>query len=256
MAKHLSLIGFKGITHEEAYKRVLPEAMLLSEREVRKVNLSIDYATTVALATVKQLPPFKAELRALTGFPAERVEHLEDYALALYSAHLRYNFSGVPVDNLAELSEAGNWWRQVFLADVKSLLLRNRLREERLKGLRRGNGYRNLAHDLGGLAQIYKSDWEHLKDHTSFKFAQLEDVERLALDLTTVIAMRSQANEKVEKARDIRARMFTLLVGVYDEVRRGLEYTRWDHRDAKKIAPPLRRPRRPSESSKKEPART
>ncbi|MGC4068901.1 MAG: hypothetical protein QM784_30510 [Polyangiaceae bacterium] len=256
MAKHLSLVGIKGTSLDEAYNRVLREAMLLSPRQVRHVNYDAERAATVALGTAKRLPPFKAELSALPRFPAERLEHLEDYALALYSAHLRCNFHSAPTDELTALSEAGSWWRRVLLADANSLAVRQHLRMEQLRVLRRSHGYRNIAHDLAGLAQIFKSEWARIKDHTGIKFAELEGVERLALDLTSAMASRLDANGRVDEARDVRARMFTLLVGVYDEVRRGLEYTRWYHHDAKKIAPPLRRSPRPSESAKTENAST
>ncbi|MGC4070836.1 MAG: hypothetical protein QM784_40405 [Polyangiaceae bacterium] len=153
MAKHLSLVGIKGTSLDEAYNRVLREAMLLSPRQVRHVNYDAERAATVALGTAKRLSPFKAELSALPRFPAERLEHLEDYALALYSAHLRCNFHSAPTDELTALSEAGSWWRRVLLADANSLAVRQHLRMEQLRVLRRSHGNRNIAHDLAGLAQ-------------------------------------------------------------------------------------------------------
>jgi hypothetical protein len=246
MAKQVPLIGIDDANIDDAYNRVLPEAMQLTPEQVRSVNVAVEKAALVALATAKELPAFEAELRALPGFRVEQLERLSDYAVALYSAHLRCSFDSRPVERLAVLNQAATQWRNILLAEAKSLVARQHLAEASLKPLVGSHGYVNVAHDLAGLAQLFNSNWKRLRDHTGLKRAQIEEVDKLALRLTVAAAQRKHCPNQLADEKDIRARMFTLLTLSYAEIRRAIQYIRRDHDDADEIAPPLRRaPRTP-----------
>jgi hypothetical protein len=191
------------------------------------------------MATAKRLPPFEAALRALSGFPGERLDRFADYTLALFSAHLRYSFAISPPEKLPQLNETATRWRDILLAEAKSLVAREYIKEELLKELVGNHGYRNVARDLAGLAQIFKATWGNIKDYTGIKPAQIEEVDKLALKLTGAVAQREHSPEQVDAATDIRGRMFTLFNRTYDEVRRGIKYLRWHEGDADEIVPSI-----------------
>jgi hypothetical protein len=224
---------------DQAYERILPEALALDSALVQVVNLDINNTVIIAMAAAKRLPPFDAALRALSGFPGERLDLFGDYTLALYSAHLRYCYAISPLEKLPQLNETATRWRDILLAEAKSLVARQYLKEELLKELAGNHGYRNVAHDIAGLAHIFKVSWNDIKDYTGIKQAQIEEVDKLALKLTGAVAQREQSPEQVEAATDIRNRMFTLFSRAYDEVRRGMEYLRWHNDDANEIVPSL-----------------
>ncbi|MGC4063432.1 MAG: hypothetical protein QM784_02010 [Polyangiaceae bacterium] len=237
MSKHVSLNELDDANPAEVYNRVLPDALRLPSNRVRSINVDVDKVISFAMAGAKRLQAFEADLRALQGFPVEQFDSLADYTLALYSAHLRYKFLTRPTEQLPALNKAATRWRAVLLADAKSLIERQLIKAERLKPLAGHHGYRNIANDLAGLAQIFKSEWEHIQSHTWLKPSDIEAVSQLALKLTGAIADRTQPSAQLEAAIDVQARMFTLLYDAYDEIRRGMHNLRWHYRDADDIVP-------------------
>jgi hypothetical protein len=126
-----------------------------------------------------------------------------------------------------------------LLAEAKSLVARECIKAELLKELAGNHGYRNIAHDIAGLAHIFKTYWDAVKDQTGIRQAQIEEVEKLALKLTDAVAQREQSPEQVEAATEIRARIFTLFCRAYDEVRYGMQYLRRHSKDTDEIVPSL-----------------
>jgi hypothetical protein len=222
--------------------------MRLPSEQIRGVNLDVEKVITRAMAAAKRISPFEARLRTLTEFPAEQLDCLADYTLALYSAHLRYTYATSRKEVLPALSEAANRWRTILLAEAKSLVARDVLRAEHLDALVGHQGFRNVARDLGGLAQIFQANWEHIKDETGLKLAKIEEVGQLALKLTGAIATRKRTPEEIKTAKDIRERMFTLLSGAYDAIRRAIQYIRGARQDADEIIPSLYSGRRRSKA--------
>ncbi|MGC4069154.1 MAG: hypothetical protein QM784_31805 [Polyangiaceae bacterium] len=228
--------------------------MELAPEEVRAVYLDVHKVIIRVMAAAKRLPHFEAELRALQGFRVERLERLPDYALALYSAHNRYRFPASKAEPLPVLYEAATKRRNALLAEARSLVERSLIKAELLKALVGHHGYRNVAHDLAGLAHIFAADWERLQEHTSLKRAELESVGQLALRLTGALAMRKRTPEETKAAKDIQLRMFTLLSRAYNEIRQGIQYLRRDRHVADEIVPSLysgrRRHSKPSDVEK------
>jgi hypothetical protein len=239
MAEHTSLTEIGIASPDQAYERILPEAKALPSELLQVINVDINNAIMVGMAVAKRLPPFEAALRALPDFPAERLELFADYTLALYSAQLRYTYATSPIEKLPELNDTATRWRDVLLAEAKSLVARECIKAELLKELAGNHGYRNIAHDIAGLAHIFKTYWDAVKDQTGIRQAQIEEVEKLALKLTDAVAQREQSPEQVEAATEIRARIFTLFCRAYDEVRYGMQYLRRHSKDTDEIVPSL-----------------
>jgi hypothetical protein len=251
MSERVSLLGIDDANPDEAYARVLPEANQLAREQVRVINLDIGRVVLLAMAASKRLPQFEAKLRALPEFPIERFERLADYALALYSAHIRYKFPASTKEQLSALNEAAIRWRDILLAEAKSLVVRNHIKAELLKELSGYRGYRNVAHDVAGLAQIFKADWERIHEHTSLKREEIAGADQLALRLTGALGSRKRTPKETEAARDIQARMFTLLFRAYDGIRRAIQYVRGDDDAVDEIIPSLYSGRRSSADTTK-----
>jgi hypothetical protein len=239
MAERVSLRGIADANHDEAYERVLPEAIQLTSAQVRGINLDIDKAIALAMAVAKRIAPFESRLRTLTEFPVERLDALADYTLALYSAHLRYKYATSRTEVLPALSEAAHRWRSILLAEAKSLVERELIPAEHLDALIGHQGFRCVARDLGGLVQIFKVNWERIKDDTGLKRAKVDEVGQLALKLTGAIATRKRTPEEIQAAKDIRERVFTLFSGAYDTIRRAIQYLRGARHDADELVPSL-----------------
>jgi hypothetical protein len=245
-------MGIEDASPDEAYQRILPEAMKLDAALIQPVNLDINNIVIIGMAAAKRLPSFDAALRTLPSFPAERLDLFGDYTLALYSAQLRYTYATSPIEKLPQLNETATRWRDVLLAEAKSLVAREYIKEDLLKELAGNHGYRNVAHDIAGLAQIFKANWDTVKDQTGIKQAQIEEVDKLALKLTGAVAQREQSPEQIAEATDIRNRIFTLFCLAYDEVRYGIQYLRRYKDDADEIVPSLYSGRNNSNIAKKD----
>ncbi|MGC4064383.1 MAG: hypothetical protein QM784_07015 [Polyangiaceae bacterium] len=239
MIEHASLMGLDEASSDEAYARVLPEAVHLPSAQVRSVNLDLDKVITLAMSAARRLHPFEAQLRVLQGFPVEQFDRLADYILALYRANLLYGFATRPPEKLPVLNGAAQELRIILLAEARSLATRKLIQVEQLNSLVGYRGFRNVAADLGGLAQIFKANWERIKNDTGLKLARIEEADQLALRLTGAVATRKRSPAEIETSKDIRARMFTLLSRAYDEVRRAIQYIRGPRNDADEIVPSL-----------------
>jgi hypothetical protein len=239
MSKRVSLLEIEQANAAEAYERVLPEAMELARERVRVVNLDISKVVERAMAAAKRLPPFEARLRALPEFHVERLDCFADYTLALYSAYNRYRFPANTKEQLSALNKAAIPWRDVLLAEAKSLVARKRIEAALLEELSGYRGYRNVAHDIGGLAQIFKANWDQIQEHTGLKQAEIAEVAQLALRFTGALGMRKRMPKEIAAARDIQARVFTLLSRAYDDIRLAIQYLRGNRDDVDEFMPSL-----------------
>ena len=224
---------------DEAYELVLPEAMAMAREATVPINVDVMGAVFTTMGVARKLPGFEAELKTLTQFPSAILAKFPQYILATYSAQTRYTFATTPPEQLPELMEKGTKWREVLGAEARSLVARGFLNGELLKELTGTHGFRNVAVDLAGYARIYKSAWADIQAHSGLKEADILEVEKLALKLTGAVAKKEQSPEQVAAATDVRARIFTLLVNAYDEIRRAMQFLRWHEGDADVIAPSL-----------------
>lgn len=224
---------------DEAYARVLPEAMALPQDSLLTINVDVHGAVITTIGVATKLPAHEEGLRALPGFHAAMLAKFPDYILALYSAHTRYVFAMTPVELLPELLEKATGWRDILLTEARSLVARQLVKAELLKELTGTHGFRNVAFDLSGLTQIFKSGWSQIEGNTGIKLSQLQEVDKLALKMNGAIAQREQSPARIAAATDIRLRMFTLFFNAYDEIRRGILFLRWHQNDADEIAPSI-----------------
>lgn len=224
---------------DEAYERILPEAMAVPENSLATINVDITSAIITAIGVSQRLQHLEKEMSDLPNFPIEAVKKFQDYILALFSAQSRYTFATTPPEQLPEILERATTWRDILIADAKALVARGHLNGEPLKELTGTHGYKNVAFDLSGLSRLLKTAWPSIEEHTGLKMTELIEVDKLALKLATAVAHREMSPEQASAAADVRQRMFTLFCKTYDEIRRAIGYLRWHQEDGDTFAPSL-----------------
>lgn len=235
---------------DECYERLLPEALALKEESLVPVNVDIPSALLTVMSVARKLPSLKSGLQALPWFPLPEVLCLPEYVLALYSAHLRFVAANEPLTSFWELLARARESRRLLLLDAKLLMSCGTLSAGLLRELSRTRGYKSVAFDLAKLSQLYRDNWELVQGRTGVREHEIEACRNLALTLVDAISRKEGKCPQVAAAMSIRQRMFVLLAGVYDELRRGVSYMRWHEGDADRLVPSLYRKGRASKGKK------
>jgi hypothetical protein len=222
------------------YEALLPKFQALSPNEVAIVNLDIPAAVTMVLGAASQIATLKDQFeKDLPTFDAESVMQLESYALALSHAHTLYSMASQPADSLAPLVDEGTKLRSTLLADATALVQRNLLSAEQLRDLNGPVGYKNLAFDLQILAELFRSNMDHVAGKCATQPAEIQRADEIAERVLRTVGVREQEPAVVAASTDVRARAFTVFTNVYDQARRAVSYLRWNENDADSIAPSL-----------------
>jgi hypothetical protein len=225
---------------KEAYARVLPELQALSVDELLLITLDIPSAISTTLGALPEIRALRAEIeRQLKEFDFTAFDKLEDYAFALNYAHTKYASATQPADDFEAITVEGTALRDTLLGDARTLARRGLVDGNRLKDVNTVPGYKNLATDLGVLADVLGESWSQIEGKTVVAHAELELAMKLQSRLMRIVGLREQGPAVVAAATDMRVRAFTLLARTYDQARRVVSFLRWDAGDTDKIAPSL-----------------
>jgi len=238
---------------DEAFERVLPEAMGLDPDSLAFINLDVPTCVITAMGVLEKIPSLQQRIYELPHSPKERFAKLPDYVLALFRAQTRYTFAVTPPEPLPELLEEAASKRDVLIAEAKALVARGLLQGDLLKELTGTHGYKNVAFDLSGLTEMFKAMWASLQGRTGLQLSDIENADKLSLRLAAAVAHRESSPEAVAAATEVRQRIFTLFCDTYDQLRRAVTYLRWDEGDADEIVPSLYAGR-PNSNAKPKPA--
>lgn len=225
---------------QQALMRLLPELKALPEKELVQVQLDIPDTVATVLGSLPDIRALRPEIEAtMKGFDLVAFDKLEDYALALADAHTEYQIATKPMDDLDQMVEEGTKLRAKLDADSKALATHGLIDREKLAELQGGTAYKSLATDLSIYAKVFSKSWSDIQNRVASNMADVERAAKIGQRLIRVIGLREQATQTVEEATDVRLRAYTMLLRVYDEVRRAVTFLRWQHRDADSIAPSL-----------------
>lgn len=225
---------------EDAYIRVLPEIEAFPAEKVGQVNAEV----VGAVATIVGARPKVEAVRRQIGielpkFPAQAFDKVELYAQALLYAHSVYQVSAEPKDDLPPLLEMANTMAETLLADARALARRGLINPQAIDQCKGQPGYKNRASDLQLLYTVFDSHWDAVQGKCAVTREELEMAGRLAARIVRLVGLREQSPAAVAEAADKRARVFTLLVSTWDEIRRAVTYVRWKEGDADDIAPSI-----------------
>lgn len=223
----------------EAYEAVLPEMLALPPERIVTMNIDVLEAVTTVMGSLPEIRALRPQIETLPKADLKAFDRLETYALALVHANALFAAASAPAQSLPALAEAGVKLRDRLASDATALGKRGLLDSTLLDQLKGAVGYKNLAHDLLTLAAMLRGAWDRIQSKTPVTLGELDEAEQLADRLLWGIGERAQSPERIAEQKDRRQRAFTLFYRTYDDVRRSVEYLRWNEEDGGKIAPSL-----------------
>lgn len=236
-----------------AFLRLEEEILTLPEDELRRMNVDVPSAVTIALGALPRLEAHREAIARLPDHTADLLDRLRDAALAAYHAHLASVARPKDESERARLLEEARPLREALLLDAEALAHRRLVAPERVASIRAGRGNLDTAGDLLALASLFAEAWPSIQGRTAATVEEIERAGELGARLLSAIAEDAPAGSTWG---DVRQRAFSLFASIYEECRRAIAYLRWHERDAEAIAPSLYRrgPRRPSPSEAPEEA--
>lgn len=224
----------------DAFERRVPEIRAVPEGELLAITLDIPAAVATVLGAWPEIRKLRPEIeRQLPAFDLAIFDRLESCALALGHAQTAYQTATEPPASLVELADEATKTRELLLAEVRTLILRELIDAKAIAELKGTTGYKNIAFDLFALSNVLKKNWAKVSSRTTIKTEELDGVEDLADRLLTAAGLREQAPTIAAEAVRDRQAAFTLFINTYDEVRAAIAYLRRKQGDVDSIAPSL-----------------
>jgi hypothetical protein len=169
----------------------------------------------------------------------KKIERLPDYALALGHAHARFMMALQSTDDLSALATEGVTLRDQLQSDASTLAKRGIISLELVNRFRNGNGYRNIAFDLVGLAEVFVDVWDRLNGRTFVTQAEVERARVIGNRMVQLLGHREQAPQLRDQAAVTRQQAYLLCAEAYEEARHAVQFVRRNEGDADSIAPSL-----------------
>lgn len=208
--------------------------------DLSRLNLDVPSAVATVLGALPEILAFRTDLeKHIPTFDLKHVDQLHTYALALSHAFAQNKSATPNGDNLAELNVEGSTLRDNLLADLTTLARRGRVNPAAFKSCKGYVGYKNVATELQVLTTVARANWSQIEGKCGISPEELERGEKVATHMLRLVGLREQATEIASAATDQRDRAFKLFIDSYDQVRRALQYLRWDEDDVEDIAPSL-----------------
>lgn len=231
-------------------------AFLTYEAEIRAVgrddirHQTLDPLTAIstifgALARAEKHAEDIAKLPLLKHAWIASVAGLASAVLYLDNAR---NSTTRKANEVASLAEEGTELAEVMIADVRAMmtrkvlpadLTRKVLPADSLGEYEPGNGYRNLAHNLGMLAGLCVRHWSTIEGRSGITKDDVTRASMLNEEILKVLGERVNDNGEASQNALLRAQAFTLLVRGYDELRRAIAFIRYHEGDVDEIVPSL-----------------
>jgi hypothetical protein len=214
--------------------------MALDPKKVRRLNLDVTDVVTKAFGVLPRIRSLRPEFeRVYREFDWSLLDRLDEYARALLYADAKFRTTALPRNDPAGLADEGKALRAVLLACLEACAKRGFVNPARWRHLEKTNGFVNLASDLGILVAVFSSEPALMQRQGLVTSTELTRAEYISRQLFEIAGRRRRRRQTVQKASDVRARAFTLLMRNYERVRLAVQYLRFEQGDADKIAPTL-----------------
>jgi hypothetical protein len=238
-------------THAQAYALLALEIAAVPDTAIITITTDIPLSVETAFVVADRIESLMPLLSKLPPecFDLPRVRKLRLYAGALLYTHV-LTMAPKPESELPALLEEAVGLRRRLLAIAEGLAELGLVSAEHVAAIRSGTGHRDTANDLTALANLYDEGWKRFGERIPITREEVDRAAVLGTRLTAMLGDRrleSDAPERPEDARRIRARAYTLFMDVYDSCQQMVTSVRWKHGDADRYVPSLypRRPRRP-----------
>jgi hypothetical protein len=220
---------------------VLPELDALTLEELSPLNVDIVSATSIVLGVVDRILPFKDRITKLPEFNAKHLEHLTDYALAAWFAHVTNLPAAEPKDADALFSEIAEL-RAKLLLWAAPLAASGYFEPAAVDKIKEGSGFKDAVSDVLALVGLYRARWDQIADKCDITEAQLVRGAQIAPTVFAIISRRENKAGPTTTDGALRVRRaWTLVDRAYAQCRRALQFLRFEEDDVDRIAPNLRR---------------
>jgi hypothetical protein len=208
---------------ERAIEQVRPWLLELANDEVETPRLDLELAAMAALnvARIVHDPSLVERFRSMPAgeFDREAIDRLEPLAWAAWQANRGHQVASasasvavVPV----ALVEAATELEKRMQRCVEYHLADHPATAAKVAFLRAGTGYRDLAGDLMGYAELYREYADELRhDRKQYREGDAAEAVRLATQIFETLALASGG---LGQAVSLRDRAWTLLAQCYEEV--------------------------------------
>jgi hypothetical protein len=241
---NLDVLIAQGAT--QAFESIRDEILAVPAKALHTINLDVPRAARQGLVVAERLAPLWPELSTMSPLDFAKARKLPICALALLHAHELAEAPDESALPLAELLKEAVPLRADLLQTAEMLAHFGLLSRERVALIRQGHGHADTAGDLQALGILLGGAWPKIKSKVAITREQVDRAIPLSAELQRAIGVRESDPDPLLERRDsrhVRAQVFTLFVGAYDECRRGISHLRWHEGDAEEIVPSLYRGR-------------
>lgn len=240
------------LTSEQAVAKFAPLAQKLSAKEVLPCRLDVALALHNIQQGVASIEPHAARLRKeMSGLPLADVLALPDLALALLFTDEQVTEPTGKAQYKTDLSRLYEL-RLPMLLIAEGLAQLGLIPAKLVQDIRSGSGPRDAAKDGVDLGKLYTTHAAALSGKHPFTAAQLQEVitlgERLSVQVKPDRARTKGSPKEPSPSRDLRNRLYTLLVERHQDLRKAGFYLFGNAVDA---YVPLLQAHRPATKSKK-----
>jgi hypothetical protein len=216
------------LTSEQAVAKFAPLAQKLSAKEVLPCRLDVALALHNIQQGVASIEPHAARLRKeMSGLPLADVLALPDLALALLFTDEQVTEPTGKAQYKTDLSRLYEL-RLPMLLIAEGLAQLGIIPAKLVQEIRSGKGALDAAHDGVSLGKLYQSHATTLAGKHPFSSQQLDEIitlgERLTRQVTPEHARATGSRKPLSPSRDLRNRLYTLLVERHQDLRKAGYY--------------------------------
>lgn len=223
----------------QAYDRTAGARGAVALSAAPPYTLDAVYAAAQAHGISRRLTPYRSAIAALSGFDIGHLDDLADYADALLFVHVTLLARAERVRQLPALASEGHTHRSVLLAYADLLVLKGRLDAAVVARLREGSGYRDLVEDLSALVRMIRELPGAVGAGSPVSEEELARAAEIARVMTVELGSTSDPDLGQDTLLRERRKLGALLVRAQGQLRRAMEYLRYDDADAAELVPTL-----------------
>ncbi|MBL8678382.1 MAG: hypothetical protein JNK05_04420 [Myxococcales bacterium] len=221
---------------EQARVESKPAAMALAATSVRPFNMDAPFVHSVVGNAWAAIEPYLSKMEELPGFDRERVMGVRAASSALLLVDGRIpRKSPASASQLSEATSA----RRMLVSAAKPLVERGLLDGAIIDRAAGGTSFLDVGNGLLMIASEFVAKWSKVDGLTVVTASELENAQKLGQVLLQSATPRSDRDDEVEALEDERARLATLVIEGWTEVRAALGWFRRKEGDVNEIAPSL-----------------
>lgn len=224
----------------EAFLRTVKRAAAISAEQKQHIIIEVGGAILRARTALPGLSAFREAMKKLPGFDVAAFDQFDDTSNAMLDIDLRYRkFDSGTREALIALVEENTQLRAIALADAVPLVARGLVSAAEIESIKDGQGRDDLSRDNLRLAAIFERVLAMPNAPTAVTKEEIAHLRDRAVALRTALERGEVLSKEQRELSDMRARIYTLFVNDWSQIRRAITFIRWDDGDAETIAPSL-----------------